>query len=270
MTEVHNRELSISDIHDRLRIMLHFIDSICRQYGITYFLSGGTAIGAIRENGFIPWDDDLDIMLPRNDYERLISVLEEKGGEEFKVYSLRDESWNRPYSCFVDEKTTGKHDFLDYSHLGVTLDILPIDGLPSKQSEVKKYYKTLRIIYALYYSSLKIGFGKDERLILFKRMVSVITKMIGAHRLCIHINKRAQRYDYDECKYVGCSVLIHFMEKEWFKKEWFNKQEYVSFEGNQYPVMNDYDEYLTSLYGDYMKRPDQEGNPDHHTRYFWK
>lgn len=271
MNEFRNsKELSIEDIHESLRQMLKKINKICEENGITYFLSGGTAIGAIREKGFIPWDDDLDIMLPRNDYEKLIRLLEKENGEEFKAYSLHDASWNRPYSCLVDERTYGKHELVDYSHLGVTVDILPIDGLPKTLPEVKKYYKLLRIKYALYYSALKVNYSPNEKLILLKKMISVIIKKIGAHRICTQINNRAQKCVYEQNEYVGCSVLIHFMEKEWFKKEWFKRQLFVPFEDGKYPVMNGYDEYLTALYGNYMKRPDQEENPDHHTSYYWK
>ena len=250
--------------------MLRKIDSICQENGIVYFLSGGTAIGAIREKGFIPWDDDLDIMLPRKDYERLISLLENDKEDKYKVYSLRDESWNRPYSCYVDERTFARHELVDYSHMGVTLDILPIDGLSSSKEKVTKYYKKLRIIYALYYSSLKINFGTDERFIPIKKVASVFARAIGAHRMCAKINSMASSVPYDSSNYVGCSVLIHFMEKEWFKKEWFDEQRFVEFEGERFPVMCGYDEYLTALYGDYMKRPEREENPEHHTKYYWK
>lgn len=265
-----NKELSMNEIHESLQNMLKTIDNVCRTNCLIYFLSGGTAIGAIREKGFIPWDDDLDIMFPRQDYEKLIEILEKKNDPRYKIYSLHDLSWNRPYSCMVDEKTIAKHELVDYSHLGVTLDILPIDGLPSDKVKVLKYYRRVRLKYTLFYSALKINFAPEEQFIPLKKMVSFITKKIGAHRICLSIDNKAKSIPYDKSEYVGCSVLIHFMEKEWFKKEWFEKQLYVPFEDGMYPVMNGYDEYLTALYGNYMKSPEQEGDPDHHTKYYWK
>ena len=265
-----SKEMTMKEVHDSLREMLKIIDSVCRNNSITYFLSGGTAIGAIREKGFIPWDDDLDLMLPRKDYEKLITLLEQEENSRYTVYSLHDPTWNRPYSCFVDEKTIAKHELVNYSHLGVTLDILPMDGLPSSRKKVVSYYRKLRIIYALYYSSLKIDFSQEEKLILLKKVVAIFTKMIGAHRICEYIDNKAKSCSYEKSENVGCSILIHFMEKEWFKKEWFREQVYVSFEGDEFPVMNGYNEYLTTLYGNYMKRPEQAYNPDHHTSYYWK
>lgn len=264
------RVMNIAEIHDSLREMLSRIDSVCRENGIVYFLSGGTAIGAIREKGFIPWDDDLDIMLPRKDYEKLIELLEKEDNDTYKVFSLRDDSWNRPYSCYVDKRTYGKHELVDYSHLGVTLDILPMDGMSSSSGKVAKYYKRLRVLYALYYSSLKVNYGKEEHFIFLKKLISLLTKKIGAHRICLRINEKAKRISYEEANYVGCSVLIHFMEKEWFRKEWFAEQTLVPFDDKMYPVMNGYDDYLTALYGNYMKRPEHESDPDHHTSYYWK
>ena len=265
-----SKKMSMGEIHDSLRAMLKVIDLVCKDNNITYFLSGGTAIGAIREEGIIPWDDDIDIMLPRGDYEKLISILEKKNNGRYKVYSLHDSSWNRPYSCFVDDDTIAKHELVDYSHLGVTMDILPMDGLSSSPKKVYKYYKRLRLIYSFYYSSLKVNFSPDEKLIQLKKIVSIFTKLIGAHRICKHIDNTAKKYAYESSQYVGCSVLIHFMEREWFKKEWFKEQVYVPFEGEKFPVMNGYDNYLKSLYGNYMKRPEQESDPDHHTSYYWK
>lgn len=265
-----SKNMSMREVHDSLLKMLKVIDSVCKDNGITYFLSGGTAIGAIREKGFIPWDDDIDIMLPRNDYEKLISVLEQDNKGRYRMYSLHDSSWNRPYSCIVDGNTIAKHELVDYSHLGVTMDILPIDGLSSSPQKVRNYYKRLRFIYSLYYSSLKINFSPGEKLIPLKKFVSIFTKMVGAHRICEYIDNKARTYEYEASEFVGCSVLIHFMEKECFKKEWFREQIYVPFEGEKFPIMNGYDEYLKSLYGNYMKRPEQERNPDHHTSYYWK
>ena len=93
MSEKRNgKELSIEEVHESLKQMLRIIDSTCKENGIIYFLSGGTAIGAIREKGIIPWDDDMDIMLPREDYEKLIVLLEDKREDYFKVYSLHDKT----------------------------------------------------------------------------------------------------------------------------------------------------------------------------------
>lgn len=97
-----------------------------------------------------------------------------------------------------------------------------------------------------------------------------LARKIGAHRISEHIDRCARKVDYDSAEYVGCAVLIHFMERERFNKDWFSSQVYVEFNGGQYPVMNGYDQYLHTLYGNYMIRPKTESDPDHHTHYFRK
>ncbi len=270
MKPLNRRELQIGEIHEILYAMLQYLDEVCRENHITYFLSGGTAIGAIREKGFIPWDDDLDIMLPRGEYDRLIRCLEERNHPAYKVYSLRDSTWNRPYSCLVDETTEGRHELVNYSHIGVTMDILPMDGLPDSFEKVKRYYRILRLKYAFYYSSIKEDYAEGEKLLWAKKLMGVLARRIGAHRISEHIDRCARKMDYATANYVGCSVLIHFMEKERFDKDWFKSQEYVAFNGGAFPVMNGYDEYLRALYGNYMKRPETESDPDHHTHYYRK
>lgn len=269
--ETQNRqELNTREIHEILFAMLKYLDGICRENHIIYFLSGGTTIGAIREKGFIPWDDDLDIMLPRGEYDRLIRCLEEDDHPIYKIYSLRDRTWNRPYSCLVDETTEGKHELVNYSHIGVTMDILPIDGLPASIKKTKWYYKILRMKYAFYYSSIKENYAEGERNLWAKKIMGSLARRIGAHRISEHIDRCARKRDYRSAEYVGCSVLIHFMEKEHFSKDWFASQVYVEFNGGQYPVMNGYNEYLHTLYGNYMVRPEIKSDPDHHTHYYRK
>ena len=265
-----NKQLTIEEVHALLLEMLCYIDRVCRKNNIMYFLSGGTAIGAIREKGFIPWDDDVDIMLPRDEYERLIDVLIRENNKDYAIHSLRETDWDRMYACMFHNKTTGTHDLLKYVCMGVTIDILPIDGLPDTLEEARKYYSGLKRKYALLNACMRIGFKDNEKHKFAKKLVHRVVKHIGAHRICVDIDNKAKQRRYQDCDHVGCSVLRNYMEREYFDKQWFNHQEYVYFEDTKLPVMNGYDNYLNALYGDYMKRPEQAGDPRHQTTYYWK
>lgn len=265
-----SRQMRIDEVHALLLEMLCYIDRVCKENNIMYFLSGGTAIGAIREKGFIPWDDDVDIMLPRDEYERLIDVLMRENSRDYVIHSLREADWDLMYACLIHSKTTGKHDYINYKYLGVTIDILPIDGLPDSLALTKKYYLNLKKTYALYNASLRVSFQPNERHKVAKALMHGVGSLVGAHRLCEMIDRKARSRRFQDCDHVGCAVLTNYMEKEYFDRKWFDHQVYVSFSGTEMPVMNGYDEYLHALYGDYMKRPEEKKNPRHHTSYYWK
>ena len=263
-------KISIEELHKLLLNMLIYFDEVCNENGITYFLSGGTALGAIRERGFIPWDDDIDIMMPRNDYEKLVTVLSQRINTRYSFYSLKDPKWDRPYACIIDNYTTGTHTYMSYSQIGVTMDILPIDGVQDSIEDTIKYYKKLRRKYTLYYAAIKKSYMSHEKHIAVKKVVEFVSKIIGAHAICKNIDQNAKKISFETSTYVGCTVLCHYMEKERFDRQWFTGQEYVDFESGQFPVMNGYDLYLHQLYGNYMKRPEKQVDPDHSTEYYWR
>ena len=267
---MNDKAMDMAQVHEVLLDMLRYFDGVCRENGITYFLSGGSTLGAVREGGFIPWDDDVDIMMPRGDYDRLDAVLSRARGGNYTYHSLRERDWDRPYACLMDDRTTATHTYMKYRHMGVTMDILPMDGVCDTVEATREYYRKLRRRYVFYYAAIKQKYMDHERHLAVKKVVEAVSKLIGAHRLCVGIDRAARQRSYDTSDYVGCAVLHHYMERERFKREWFREPVYLDFEGEKLPVMNGYREYLGQLYGDYMKRPENPVNPDHSTTYYWK
>ena len=123
--------LTIDEIHLAEAEMLRWLDSLCRNNNITLCLSGGTLLGAIRHHGFIPWDDDIDLMVARNEYDRLIDILEATTHERYEVVSMRDQRSMFAYAKIIDRDIKLEQDITSQEITSnLWIDIFPVDGLP--------------------------------------------------------------------------------------------------------------------------------------------
>ena len=246
----------------RLSDMLSAVVKVCDENNIRYYLIGGTALGAIRHKGFIPWDDDIDIAMPRCDYERFLKISHSELPDYYEVRNneTHPEGHVYPWSKIEDKRTTvvmDWHKHLNYAG-GIYIDLFPLDGLP-KSVFLRKIHlnlltflwkKVLYISYADPYTSgksnlklhiIKLLHGKKCRLLLHPIV----------HPL-IHLLLRL--YKYDKCIYVA-NCLGEYGFKEVMKREIFGKSVYKEFEGHLYKIPEQYDTYLKNLYGNYMELP---------------
>ena len=259
--------------NDARKIMLDILDDVsdfCDKYGLKYYLAFGTLIGAIRHQGFIPWDDDIDIEMPRSDLERFISLYKTSG--KYAMCSHRDSDsflFHTKVYCSNTVKIEEGVDYNRYPPLGVDIDIFPIDGQPDGEHENKFRRQIDATIFlhrlnALHYSpranSLK------------SKIVKLLMKPLKKNFFVKQYTKIACRYDFDTSEYVG---YISPFECERYKvrhqKKIYEKRLKVRFEGKEYWAPGNYDEYLTNIYGDYMQLPPIEKQISHHkNNIFWK
>ena len=251
--------------------VLSAIDHFCTENNITYSLAGGTLLGAIRHKGYIPWDDDIDIYLYRDDYNKLISLFPAVYYGRYKIASLeRDKDWVRPYANAYDSLTVFKENTTEKKIIGVKIDVYPIDSVPDDMGKWQKYDKSRRFlqrIHALRFVKYSKSRGPWKNFILC--LTKVFTFFISKRRFAEYLDKLAQRYNKDNTIYVFSNAQGILVKKRFLKKV-FDNTIALPFEDRYFKAFANYDEYLRNAYGDYMKLPPVEKRVSHHDFYaYW-
>lgn len=267
-------QLTIEECKEIELRILKTVRDFCDENDIKYYLCGGTMIGAIRHGGFIPWDDDIDIIMPRSDYRKFISIFPKNGLKGFKLLS----PYNTDDCCIVftkvyDTNTIKQDREVDkrYWNYGVDIDIFPTDGVPQDPQKCdayfKKQYKSFHVFLALVGGYDFVGSIPKK---ILKYVYTFIIKcfgkigMLNSHRIAMKINERAEANLIETSDKVAISIFPHYGKKEIVTKEGFLKQIKVKFEDDYFTAPSNYDEYLSSVYGDYMKLPPAEKQITHH------
>lgn len=256
-------ELTLHEIQQGSFMVLLKFKEICEENNLRYFLAYGTLIGAIRHNGFIPWDDDIDVWMPRPDYEKFVQycIDNEKSLETFALKHYKTcKEYIYPIARLID--TRYKIDYTnakDYG-LGLFIDIYPLDGVNPDDIRQKKKLK---------YAVRKINMLGNNRYIPSKKIWKNIFKFPYYVLLrCANVNKTiesadcvAQKYSYANSERVGCAV--------WEPDEKFNIANFSStvdvvFNNAVFKIPVGYDELLRQLYGDYMQLPPESERIAHH------
>lgn len=246
--------------------MLRLVDRICIEEGLTYFLSGGTLLGAVRHQGFIPWDDDIDLMMPRPDYERFLAVAEKHLPKRYTLaFPGRVENYAMPWIRIWDTRTrieaSGKQKV--YTHT-LFLDIFPIDGLPKSPRVCELFFKKIRAHDILLKCARRTGFYEGERLQWLKRPLMALTSLRSVEKYAIGLDRAARRRSFERARYAGVCVVTHYGSRERMPAEVFRGSVDVMFEGETYPAPIGYRTYLSGLYGDYMQLPPEEKRVSNH------
>ncbi len=250
----------IAFIRDRLLHIMDFVADVCDRENISYSLVGGTMIGAVRHKGFIPWDDDIDIVMPREDFRRFAAIIDGYcDGTEF-VY--RFERSRVPIVKYRTECENGGRIFR-----GIRVDIFIIDNLPDDLKKRKRLIFKLSLLQGMMHKD-KIDWKRYN----FKGKVLLAgSKFLGKFRtfksLIKEYTKKSTIYDGSETKQRFISNDVHAMFSTPLDKEWFDGRENAVFEDREYSIYKQYDPLLTSQYGDYMSPPPEESRELYfHTR----
>ncbi len=235
---------------------------VCSERGIQFWATGGTVLGAIRHNGFIPWDDDIDIALSRKDLDKLVSEFNDLFPSFYKLYwSPRGQQYrivDIRYKVKIDDNSEGI--FEAGQDICLYIDIQPFDGVPD--FFVYRYIHSFNVMF--WRSCLKV---KDKtrlrkRRNLLERIVIFILCLFSfalpeASYLEDKYNCAMRKYDFYDNNYIA-DFVGRYLFKDIYPKSWWVPSVEMAFEDTTVPVPSNYDAYLSRIYGNYMKIPKEK------------
>ena len=264
-------ELTIIDTQRISLEILNDIANICETQHFRYSLIYGTLIGAVRHHGYIPWDDDVDIMMPRSDYDKFLLYMKKHIQEypHLRVFN-RDECKEYPY--MITRISDNRYEIVMENEksygMGVFIDIYPYDGLGNTKDEAVKYGLKGDRLSSLCYQSTRDHFAIETTTSLIRKIIKfpvyVYAKIRGKEYFQNKLEKLAREKDFDNSEYVGCAVWLSWGEKDIFPRKWFDETLFMQFDKYEFRVPKEYDKVLRHEYGDYMKLPPEKDRIGHH------
>lgn len=217
-----NKEDKNKKVQELTIELLKIFIKICEENNLRYYFTGGALIGVLRHQGFIPWDDDIDVGMPRKDYDRFLKLMEKKIPEGYGICNrYTDENWHFAMSQFIDkESEIVIHLAEEERRAHIWIDVFPLDGLPS--GKIARWIRVKNILLHRYlvqiaFISTQVDAKRSrpwyEKMILKFFKVIPIGKMINTNRVLDHLEKILRKSDFDKAEYAG-NMLGRYRERE--------------------------------------------------------
>ena len=248
---------SVRQVQDKILETMKYIDKLCREHDIAYYIMGGTALGAVRHGGFIPWDDDLDIFMTPDQYEKFKAVFEAQNSEQFMLQEWRTTPKYLEYAkvrmngtTFIEEVYKDRKDM----HHGIYVDIMILHKVPQSKFIQKLVYLESKFVtlYALSQRNWKPTTRGQARVLKLLKILPCKLMAKIAYRRIYRYDNRQENYKY--CYWITPAKFRSGL----FDKNFFENPVDVPFEDTVLLGSAKIKEYLEYRYGDYMKLPSKE------------
>lgn len=272
------RKIELEELKSIQAEILEQFKCICEQYNLRYFMAAGTLLGAVRHQGFIPWDDDVDVFMLRDDYEQLLSIKNLDMPENYKlIHANNVEHFGLPIALLVDERTYIEEPLLlpelVNRRSGVYIEIFPIDGLPNNKIKRKLHWLHCNFIrqmmYLCLFNEFVLSYKHGATLNLLGRVLTAVGKCFWGYQYFLRrLEQLGKSYTVQESEFVApivweC-VIINI------PRAYIDQISNVEFEGKSYTTFAEAHGYLCMMYGDYMKLPSVENRFGHGMNAWWK
>lgn len=276
------QELTLKEIHDISIDIMQKIHDFCVENNIDYSLDAGSLLGAIRHKGFIPWDDDIDIIMTRPNYEKFCKSFAADG---LKLYKTGDSHYAMTFARVVDmQKTLVIDNYRPFTldDLGYWVDIFPIDAAPSNKIEFDRYMKlcdmnqrlanNYRIKLACRTMGLRKTIQRYRFVYVFRNLMACIIRPLknycfSVEKSLLSFDRKLAMLDINKSEVCGSLAFSFDRTKEYKLVKWFDGYQLTKFQDREFYILNGWNEYLTVKFGDYMKLPPIEQRVPHHNFY---
>ena len=263
------KELSLREIQLAEFGVMQKLAELCNQLDLRYYLFYGTLLGAVRHQGFIPWDDDVDVAMPRPDYEKLLAYCDENA-DALAPYRLmhyrKDADYIYPIARLCDTRYHVDYEGTVEYGLGLFVDIFPLDGCGNTPREAKRIHRKNDALQRLTFLAGTDRFKPSLKGGLHRTVVKFFSycyaKCFGPRYFARKADRNSMAIPFETSDFISCTVWFDW--PQWFPKEWFGNDASLLFEGQPFCVPKQWEGMMKEWYGDYMCLPPENERIGHH------